>query len=173
MINKLSNKVIMALAIGLIVVATLLPRYFTHKRVIGKVLDTRILEKIEQVPVKRVTINSDNVSSVKNTNKNFRRYRLQIRYQYFSNGKRYTSIHKFGDYPGFLTELELLSVKSRYYRGANIPVYVSKISGSNSQLSAPFNYPRVFLSTIGIGILYYHITIFLLNLKQDMKIQKK
>ena len=34
----------------------------------GKVLDTRILEKIEQVPVKRVTINTDNVSSVKLNN---------------------------------------------------------------------------------------------------------
>lgn len=173
MINKLSNKVIIALAVGLIVVATLLPKYFTHKRVMGKVLDTRILEKIEQVPVKRVTINTDNVSSVKNTNKNFKRYRLQIRYQYFSNGKRYTSIHKFGDYPGFLTELELLSVKSRYYRGANIPVYVSKMSGSTSQLRAPVNYPRVFLSTLGIGIIYYHITIYLLNLKENMKLKQK
>jgi len=173
MINKLSNKAIIALAISLIVVAILLPRYFTHKRVIGKVLSTKILEKIEQVPVKRVTINSDNVSSIKNTKKDFRRYRLQIRYQYFSNGKRYVSIHKFGDYPGYLTELELLSAKSRYYKGANIPVYVNKLSGSESQLRAPVNYPRVILSTTGMAILYYHLIMVLLKMKADMKIGKK
>ena len=114
MINKLNNKLVIGLAIGLIVIATLMPRYFTHRRVIGKVLDTQILEKIEQVPVKRVTINSDNVSSVKDTNKNFKRYRLQIRYQYFAKGKRHVGLHKFGDYPGYLTELELINVKRKY-----------------------------------------------------------
>jgi hypothetical protein len=173
MINKLNNKLVIGLAIGLIVIATLMPRYFTHRRVIGKVLDTQILEKIEQVPVKRVTINSDNVSSVKDTNKNFKRYRLQIRYQYFAKGKRHVGLHKFGDYPGYLTELELINVKSKYYKGGNIPVYVNKFVSSQSQLRAPVNYPRVCLSTVGIVILYYHIIKVLLNMKENLKLKQK
>ena len=51
--------------------------------------------------------------------------RLYIRCQYYVDGKREIGEHKFGDYPGYLTELELVSVKSRYYKGAQIPIFVS------------------------------------------------
>jgi hypothetical protein len=151
------NKVFLIVCIALIFIATRLPRYFYHSKIYGRILETKLLEKVEQIPVKRVTINTDNVSSTVNTNKNFTRYRLYIRYQYYVNGKREIGEHKYGDYPGYLTELELVNVKSRYYKGAQIPIFVSNYNSKSATLIQPTNWPRICLATIGLTLIYGQI----------------
>ncbi len=162
------NKLFIIVCIALIFIATRLPRYFNHFKISGKILETKILEKVEKVPVKRVTINKDNVSSTINTNKNFTRYRLYIRYQYYVNNKRYIGEHKFGDYPGYMTEIELVNVKSRYYRGAAIPIFVNKFNMKSSTLIKPTNWPRICLTSIGFVLLYGQIFYGLFKLRGNL-----
>ena len=162
------NKIYLAGTILLVFLATRLPRHFYHKKVSGRVLKTKILEKVEQVPVKRVTINADNVSSTVNTNKNFTRYRLYIKYQYYIDNKRYINEHKFGDYPGYLTELELVNVKSKYFKGATIPIFVNTFNLKKSTLFKPTNWPRVCLTTIGLTLLYVQIFMGLFKMRSRL-----
>lgn len=162
------NKVFIIVCIVLILIATRLPRYHNHNKIGGKILETKILEKVEQVPVKRVTINDDKVSSTVNTNKNFTRYRLYIRYQYYVNNKRYIGEHKFGDYPGYMTEIELVNVKSIYYRGATIPVFVNKFNSKKSTLIKPTNWPRICLASIGFILLYGQVFYALFKMRGNL-----
>jgi len=155
-------------AIAIIILATLLPKYFNHNKTVGRILETKLLEKVEQVPVKRVTINEDNASVTVNTNKNFTRYRIYIKYQYYVDNKRYLGEHKFGDYPGYLTELELINIKRRFYKGATIPIFVHNLKYDTSRILPPTNYPRIYLASIGIGVLYLQIFAILFKLRDKL-----
>ena len=116
------NKVFLLFCICLVYCATLIPKTSIYYSTFGRVIKSQIIEKVEEVPVKRVTINKDNVSSTIDTKKPFRRFRLIIYYEYECNktNKTYTGIHKFGEYPQYLTELELVNIKRKYYKGSTI-----------------------------------------------------
>lgn len=155
-------------AIAIIILATLTPKYFNHNGIVGRILETKLLEKVEQVPVKRVTINEDNASVTVNTNKNFTRYRIYIKYQYYVDNKRYIGEHKFGDYPGYLTELELINVKRKYFKGATIPIFVHNLKHDSSRITPPPNYLRIYLASIGFAVLYLQIFAILFKLRDKL-----
>ena len=72
------NKVFLLFCICLVYCATLIPKTSIYYSTFGRVIKSQIIEKVEEVPVKRVTINKDNVSSTIDTKKPFRRFRLII-----------------------------------------------------------------------------------------------
>jgi hypothetical protein len=161
------NKIFLIFCVCLIYLATLLPGTIIHYSTYGKVTKTQIIEKVEEVPVKRVTINIDNVSSTVNTKKPFRRFRLIVYYEYKCNktNKTYNGIHKFGEYPQYLTELELVNIKRKYYKGATVPIYVNRVNKDNSTLISPTNYQRIILSSIGLSLILYHIYLVLTKIR--------
>lgn len=162
------NKIYILVSIGLIVIGLLMPKYFEHKKIYGRILETKLLEKVEEIPVKRVKINKDNVTETVNTYKNFTRYRLYIRYQYYMNNKRYIGEHKFGDYPGYLTELELVNVKRRFFKSASIPIFVNIYNDDRSRLLPPTNYPRIYFTSAGFILIYAQIIYGLLKVREGM-----
>lgn len=163
------NKIFLIFCVCLIYLATLLPRTIIHYRTFGKVTKTQIIEKVEEVPVKRITINTDNVSSTVNTKKPFRRFRLIVYYEYKCNktNKTFNNIHKFGEFPQYLTELELVNIKRKYYRGATIPIYVNRVNKDNSTLNLPTNYPRIILSSVGLSLLLFQVYLIITKIRDS------
>ena len=166
------NKVFLLFCISLVYCATLIPKTSMYISTFGKVIKSQIVEKVEEVPVKRVTINKDNVSSTIDTKKPFRRFRLIIYYEYKCNltNKKYTGIHKFGEYPQYLTELELVNIKRKYFKGSTIEIFVNKANRSVSTLISPTNYPRVILASVGVSLLLIHLLIVLLKIRKNQNI---
>ena len=140
------NKIFLLFCIFLIYCATLLPKNTIYYSTFGKVIKTQIIEKVEEVPVKKVIINTDNVSSTVDTKKAFRRFRLIVHYEYkcHRTNKSFTGIHKFGEFPQYLTELELVNIKRKYYKRSTIPIFVNRLNKNKSTLISPTNYPTVF-----------------------------
>lgn len=161
------NKIFLLFCIFLIYCATLLPKNTIYYSTFGKVIKTQIIEKVEEVPVKKVIINTDNVSSTVDTKKAFRRFRLIVHYEYkcHRTNKSFTGIHKFGEFPQYLTELELVNIKRKYYKGSTIPIFVNRLNKNKSTLISPTNYPRIILASIGLSLILFHVYLALLKIR--------